>query len=794
MPVQQTFTLIPEARARAAATNNVAPRPMTSKQVKKAHKQANKQPKLSRAEQRKLELAEQERIRKELEKDRQAARARAARERKKQKEEAQKEAKRKSGKPLVDVRPSQDTIARFVRGNGTGKKRDRSGVEIAQKPAPLAPVSEEPEEHTKDNDESESDKDQAIDTSDRKMGESTDHNDLKTCQPEQRLPAIRSSQRLSQRSRQDYSEGGLSQQRKKSRISAHNASSQSAIQIRNMKATSPVSHGQRPANYETVTAADEPSTDLNSEHLCAPAHNPGLDHTEEPEAMQDAEILQPFLSDEFSDLDTMGVLSQRSGFSNERTIHGEQSPSCGAELPKNDDQTGKQLGASESFRMDPDDLLDDDSLLQLEEAIGGGAALPAVRVGELKQCSKAPISTDPNTHAPKAEAKQDSQSSLDFDMLDNMNAIFEELTSCTSPLRPETMTTNDVPGSRLPGPKPCSEDATSPKARQQRQMRRVISFADEDLDDDTLLCLAEAETNLIDKVSCATKQDTATTIMNPHPPRILRQPTTHERDLGLAPDVRPTKSFVPLSTQAILSDVDDFFPTPSQQARELDDMSASLPISQLSGNALSGDKGRSLSVDTEATTSPQLQNRFFTASGSNELLSLALQRSRRSAALEEIRQKERQRHEAGLLEQARHRTARAPLAQNRRAPPTHHWQDKVPATALPLKKPCATETPPPRLRSMPCRLSLTSPRVYVMAPPPPSNLESTLLAVKVPLDASQPGKNKSKMISDDKENLAAPKFASSDHNGNNHGPPPPASQESEYGGDWMDDAFSDFAV
>jgi hypothetical protein len=81
-----------------------------------------------------------------------------------------------------------------------------------------------------------------------------------------------------------------------------------------------------------------------------------------------------------------------------------------------------------------------------------------------------------------------------------------------------------------------------------------------------------------------------------------------------------------------------------------------------------------------------------------------------------------------------------------------------------------------------------------MAPPPQSNLESTLQAVKIPTDASQPEKNKSNMISDDKENLAVPKFASSDHNGNNHGPPPPASQESEYGGDWMDDAFSDFAV
>ena len=129
MPAQNTFTLISE---RITAPNNALNRPMTSKQLKKAHKAANKQPKLSRAEQRKFELAEQERIRKELEKERTAARARAARERKKAKEEAKKAEKRRRGKPLVEVRPSQDTISRFVRGNGTGKKRDERGLDVGR--------------------------------------------------------------------------------------------------------------------------------------------------------------------------------------------------------------------------------------------------------------------------------------------------------------------------------------------------------------------------------------------------------------------------------------------------------------------------------------------------------------------------------------------------------------------------------------------------------------------------------------------------------------------------------------
>lgn len=785
MPVQQTFTLIPEARARAAATNNVPPRPMTSKQVKKAHKQANKQPKLSRAEQRRLELAEQERIRKELEKDRQAARARAARERKRQKEEAQKEAKRKSGKPLVDVRPSQDTISRFVRGNGTGKKRDGSGTEVAQKPAPLAAVSEEPEEHIKDNDETETEteKDETIDTADGEMGDPAEFRNPETFQTDPMLPAIRSSQRISQRSRRNYSERGSSQQRKKIRLSVQHGSSQSASPRLSAKPVSGVSQDQRPVNYDSVTTAEGPRVDSSPDHLQTSARGTTSDHPEESAGIEDAEA-GLLLPEEFSDLDILDGLSQRSSLFDEKTIHGEQGLGCEKEPPHGSGQNGRPLEASDSFKMDTDDLVDDESLLQLDEAIEGEATPQTVRDKDLPRCSVKPSSVDPAAHVPTAAAKQDSQSSLDFDMLDNMNAIFEELTSCISPLRPEMTATKDDSTSRPPG-LPDSEHPTSPKIQKRRDMRRVISFADEDLDDDTLLCLAEVETNVTDKVSCAITENTTTAATKLPCPRILHQPTSYERDLGLAPDSPPTRSFVPLSTQAILSDVDEFFPSPSQQARELDDMPASRPPSQLSDNVLSGGKGHSPSTDTDATISPQVRKRFFTASGSNELLSLALQRSRRSAALEEIRQKERQRHEAGLLEQAQHGTVRAPLAQSSRAPPQQIWQTKKPALASPWAKPSAPERSSAQPRAMPCKLSSTSPRVYIKAPPPPSNLKATFQAVKAATNASQ---SRNGVSDDDKENLAVPKSVLG------HSGPPPASQESEYGGDWMDDAFSDFAV
>jgi len=123
---QKTFTIVPDAAtlARMGRDPN-APQskpPMTSKQAQKLYKQANRGPRLSKAEQRRRDKEEQDRIRneqrqheREQRKEQEAERARAARERKKLKEQQLREEKRKNGLPLVNVRPSQDTISRFVR-------------------------------------------------------------------------------------------------------------------------------------------------------------------------------------------------------------------------------------------------------------------------------------------------------------------------------------------------------------------------------------------------------------------------------------------------------------------------------------------------------------------------------------------------------------------------------------------------------------------------------------------------------------------------------------------------------
>ncbi|KAK4098894.1 hypothetical protein N658DRAFT_488070 [Parathielavia hyrcaniae] len=134
-PRQNTFTLVPnplgmQGLVSRPTSGPESKPPMTSKQAQKMHKQATRGPRLSKAEQRRIELEEQARIRKELEKDKQANKARILREKKKAKEQQMLEEKKRKGLPLVQVRPSQDTIARFVRGNGLGKKRDAAGAMV----------------------------------------------------------------------------------------------------------------------------------------------------------------------------------------------------------------------------------------------------------------------------------------------------------------------------------------------------------------------------------------------------------------------------------------------------------------------------------------------------------------------------------------------------------------------------------------------------------------------------------------------------------------------------------------
>ncbi|RYP68459.1 hypothetical protein DL769_005511 [Monosporascus sp. CRB-8-3] len=130
-PHPNTFTVIPNAPSAinanfdASTVSRPSRPPMTTKQAKKAYKEKNKGPKLSKAERRRQELFEQDRIRREFEKEKNQARARTARERRREKEEKERAEKKKKGLPLVEVHPSQDTLSRFLRFDAKKQTNNR---------------------------------------------------------------------------------------------------------------------------------------------------------------------------------------------------------------------------------------------------------------------------------------------------------------------------------------------------------------------------------------------------------------------------------------------------------------------------------------------------------------------------------------------------------------------------------------------------------------------------------------------------------------------------------------------
>lgn len=116
---QRTFELIPTT---VAAPSRPKP-PMTSKAAKKAYQKATRAgPRMSRAERNKRDADEVARQNKEYEKEKNAAKAKIAREKKAAKALAEKNTRRIMGlpEPSKYVRASQPTISRFVR---SGSKR-----------------------------------------------------------------------------------------------------------------------------------------------------------------------------------------------------------------------------------------------------------------------------------------------------------------------------------------------------------------------------------------------------------------------------------------------------------------------------------------------------------------------------------------------------------------------------------------------------------------------------------------------------------------------------------------------
>ncbi|ESZ95636.1 hypothetical protein SBOR_3984 [Sclerotinia borealis F-4128] len=112
---QRTFELVDAPKVH---------RPMTSKQAKKAYQKANRTPRISKAEQKRRDAEELAKHRKAYEKEQAAAKAKAARDKKAAKALEQREERKRLGipEPNRHVRASQSRISMFIK---QGNKRSR---------------------------------------------------------------------------------------------------------------------------------------------------------------------------------------------------------------------------------------------------------------------------------------------------------------------------------------------------------------------------------------------------------------------------------------------------------------------------------------------------------------------------------------------------------------------------------------------------------------------------------------------------------------------------------------------
>lgn len=137
---QAKFILVPAQLAPAGPPKP----PMTSKQAKKAYAESTRAPRISREEQRRLDQAERDRIRREQEQDKERerasrlARARAARDKKRSKARDDARRHRAQGLPTAGVPEWQTTLGAFVRRTPAGTARTASAL-AGGETAALAP-------------------------------------------------------------------------------------------------------------------------------------------------------------------------------------------------------------------------------------------------------------------------------------------------------------------------------------------------------------------------------------------------------------------------------------------------------------------------------------------------------------------------------------------------------------------------------------------------------------------------------------------------------------------------------
>lgn len=520
--VQRTFTIVPPAGpAERTPVNN---RPMTSKQVRKAYKEANRVPRVSRAEQLRQERAEQERIRKEFEKDKAALKAKTLREKKRAKEQAEREEKKKKGLPLVNVRPSQDTIAWFVRGKGSGTKRDCRGQKAAI--TPVLPIAEEPEE---DEGDLPSPKRLCSQEQPKEEGREKASCEKADCEKEDWVE-------------EDFEEEDFEELEEK--------------------------------REEVLPALEEPATKVDP----TPEKN---ERTTEEDFLEDFEIMS---DDEISKLSFNQVFPKPSVITTEDR------------LPTSPDAAPEEQEKDHSHH---------ETTLHKPE-------------------SPITIKNPKPLALPEFDLISDDEDDLEQEMLALDVALITQK-------------------------QPSKQPALVLVSQGSQKRARTATGYEMDLG---------LATGLLNNISQETlsKRDEQACLMPPPP-----IPAAPQRSRSPISPVAMKPQAPPLSTQQILFNMDDFFPTSSQQAAELEEEESTFISQSLKSCSIPRAKAPSPVVEKDlpppdtASSSPEPPKPFFTASGSNERLAVALLRSRRTAEQEEEQRRRALQLEALELEEAKKR-------------------------------------------------------------------------------------------------------------------------------------------
>lgn len=795
MGVQKTFTIIPPAGP--ATRTPVDNRPMTSKQVRKAYQAANRVPRLSKAERIKQERAEQERIRKEFEKDKAAARAKFLREKKKAKEEAEKQDKKKKGLPLVTVRPSQDTIAKFFRGNGLGHKRSCEGEDVgeatdAAKAPDLPFVEELAEEDDEDEDDFPSPKRLCNEKEhEGKVGEGVERKGGQASpRPEEPCaePRIIAEETQNEPIMEDdlFDDFEILSDEEMSKLSFNETATHVGVDNRKEDAAP-----QSPLKLDAIPVGNSKSHlhDKATTHQCSPIKSnkhPELGDSQEFDLM-------------FGDQEDLELETQKSHLYHKATNH-QSSPFKSTKYPEVED--------SQEFDL-------------IFGALQSPVELDTIPVEE-QESHLHDRATNHQFSPVKSTKNPESTDSQEFNMIFGDEEDSEEL---------ELLALDVIAAfQRIP----AKESIETPLPRSSQKSRHKTTAHELDLG-----LLADSGPDKETHRAKSQKEHDTTSLMPPPPiPSAPRPSVSPISPVAVEPQAPP------LSTQQILFNMDDFFPSSSQQAAELEDEEVTFtspiksrprPEARTPNPPRVFQKG-SLPMGSLSSSSPETPKPFFTASGSNERMAVALLRSRRTAEQEEERRRQTAQLELAEIEKARkkeaERRAREEMLAAGQSKPKHanHAAPRTRGDDAQLSNPASpalarisqfsarkrlilndNHTP---IKPTPQRTPLIETNPKAVTPdtksPTVANMSRKVTSLGSNIRPSSssftPHNNSRMMFPEARQQYSSPKHANTpiipttkpkEVNTSletSESKCPPASQESEFGGSWMDELATELSL